>query len=167
MEIAQLPFGSIPFAASAVLSAIFCRKVIDQGASITTFKIQIIEFVVLSVIVTLGPLLTFSSKLLKVKAQGLLKYGSLISHHNQLFERKCVRGLAPEGETLLGSPDISSLADLGTSFETVKKMRIVPFGWRALALLVTATLVPLLPLFLITVPLKNIRDTILKILFGL
>lgn len=166
LGITQLAFGSISFAASAVLSGIFCRRVITQGVSIAAFKFQIVGFVILSVIVTLGPLLVFSDNLLKVKTRGLLKYGSLVSQHNQMFEQKWVRGQAPEGESLLGSPDVSSLADLGASFEAIKRMRILPFGLGTVIFLAIAAVVPLLPLFLITIPLEEIENVLLKILFG-
>ncbi|MDM9384974.1 hypothetical protein QUB80_30415 [Chlorogloeopsis sp. ULAP01] len=166
LGITQILFGSIPFVASAVLSANFCRKVITQGVSITTFQIQIIVFLTLSVIITLAPLLVFSSKMLKVKIWGLRQYGSLVSHHNLLFEQKWVRQEQHKEESPLGSPDISSLADLGASFEAIKKMRIVPFSLSAVIGLGSTIFAPLLPLFFITIPLEQIFDLAKKILFG-
>jgi hypothetical protein len=162
----QIPFGSIPFAISIVLSGNFCQKVIYQGVSIATFKFQIIIFLVLSLIFTLVPLLVFSGKLLKLKIQGFQRYSSLVSQHNLLFEQKWVKGKVPKGESPLGSPDISSLADLGASFETIKKMRIVPFGLGTVIILGSLIILPLLPLFLIAIPLEQITDIALKVLFG-
>ncbi len=166
LGITQISFGSISFAASTVLSGSYCQKVIYQGVSITKFKFQIIGFLVLSIISILGPLLVFSGKLLKVKIRAFQQYGSLVTQHNLLFEQKWITRQPPQGESLLGNPDMSSLADLGASFETIKKMRIVPFGLGTLIGLVSAIIVPLLPLFLITIPLEQITDMGLKILFG-
>ncbi|RUR79201.1 hypothetical protein ACF3DV_25785 [Chlorogloeopsis fritschii PCC 9212] len=69
-------------------------------------------------------------------------------------------------ESPLGSPDISSLADLGASFEAIKKMRIVPFSLSAVIGLGSTIFAPLLPLFFITIPLEQIFDLAKKILFG-
>lgn len=64
------------------------------------------------------------------------------------FDRKWVRGGAPEGESLVGSADIQSLADLANSFEVIQTMRLVPFGKEAVIQLVLAVALPIVPLLL-------------------
>lgn len=68
-------------------------------------------------IILLAPLLVFSPKLLMTKRRGLLEYSALANEYTQSFDRKWIRKENPEGELLLGSADIQSLADLGNSFE--------------------------------------------------
>ena len=51
---------------------------------------------------------------------------------------KWLRGGAPADDTLMGSGDIQSLADLGNSFEVVKGMKPVPFGKDTVLQLVAA-----------------------------
>ena len=113
----------------------------------------IIGYVLLILIVFLSPLLVFSPKLFEVKRKGLLEYGALANEYTQSFERKWIRREAPGGEPLLGSADIQSLADLGNSFEIVRKMRPVPFDlWTVIFPMVAAAAIPFLPLVLTVFP---------------
>jgi hypothetical protein len=64
------------------------------------------------------------------------------------------------GEIPPDSPDVSSLSGLKTSYETVKRMKFFPFEVRALVILAAAALVPMVPLILIQVPLREILKAI-------
>jgi hypothetical protein len=81
----------------------------------------------------------------------------------QGFEDKWIRGGTDEQP--LGTGDIQSLADLGNSFEFVRKMRVVPFGLDDVIALVAATAAPLLPLALTMMPLAELVGYLVKIVF--
>ena len=72
--------------------------------------------------------------------------------------------MPPEGEPLVGSADIQSLADLANSFEVVNRMQPVPFGKETIILLVVATALPVLPLMLTMFPLDELIKRLLGIL---
>jgi hypothetical protein len=99
-----------------------------------------------------------------VKRKGLLEYGALATGYTQSFDKKWVRGNAPEDEALLGSSDIQSLADLGNSFEIIRKMRLVPFGLMTIRSLAVATVIPFLPLLLTVIPAEEIVMKIIRFL---
>jgi hypothetical protein len=83
----------------------------------------------------------------------------LVCWHAQLFEDKWIRKIgATEGieESPLGSPDMSSLIDLNSSYQFAKNMRLFPFGMRALVAIAVAALLPMIPLILVEIPLKEI-----------
>jgi hypothetical protein len=61
-----------------------------------------------------------------------------------------------DGEQLLGSADIQSLADLANSFDVVQRMRLYPFGPSVVAILSAAVVLPLLPLALMQFPISEI-----------
>jgi len=69
---------------------------------------------------------SFFAETFGCEEDGLLEYGTLANEYTQSFERKWIRKEAPEGEALIGSADIQSLADLANSFEIVRKMRPAP-----------------------------------------
>ena len=54
----------------------------------------------------------------------------------------------PADERLLGTVDIQSLADLGTSAGVIDEMKTVPFSVTDVAYLTAVTLAPILPLLL-------------------
>ena len=81
------------------------------------------------------------------------------------FDQKWLRGGAPADEPLVGSADLQSLADLGNSFEIVKGMKPVPFGKDTLLQLAVISLAPVAPLVLTMIPLGELLDRFLHVVF--
>jgi hypothetical protein len=165
LGLAQAKYAIIIFALSSLLSSQMGQEILFGEASLANYKATIFVFVVLILIILLGPLLVFSPKLFDAKRKGLLEYGALANEYTQSFERKWIRREAPEGEVLIGSADIQSLADLGNSFEIVRKMRPAPFDL-ATAILptVAAAAIPFLPLTLTVFPLEELIKKIVEML---
>ena len=165
LGLAQVKYAIIIFALSSLLSSQMGQEILFGGASLASYKTTILGFVVLILIIFLGPLLVFSPKLFDTKRKGLLEYGALANEYTQSFERKWIRREAPEGEALIGSADIQSLADLANSFEIVRKMRPVPFDLAtAILTMVAAAAIPFLPLLLTTFPLEEILKNVIGML---
>ena len=96
---------------------------------------------------------------------GLVEYGGLAQRYVREFDQKWLRGGAPADEPLVGSGDIQSLADLGNSFEIVKGMKPVPFGKDTLLQLAVISLAPVAPLVLTMIPLGELLDRFLHVVF--
>lgn len=126
----------------------------------------IIGYVVLIVTVFLCPLVFFTPKLIQAKRRGLLEYGTLANEYTRSFDRKWIKGEPPEGEAILGSADLQSLADLGNSFDIVKKMRVFPFGRSSIISLAAFGVIPMSPLLLTVFPLEELVMKILKLLLS-
>jgi VIT1/CCC1 family predicted Fe2+/Mn2+ transporter len=83
------------------------------------------------------------------------------------FERKWnARGGAAE-ESLLGSADIQSLADMSTAVGIVNEMRIAPISMRLLIAFAMAALLPLLPLLLLKYPVTTLVEQVFTRLLSL
>src|SRR4029079_5298013 len=93
----------------------------------------------------LGPLLVFAGRLSSARRTGLAEYGTFAQRYVREFDNKWVRGGAPDGEALIGSADIQSLADLNNSFDVIRSMHIVPFTKETIFQLAVITLLPFLP----------------------
>jgi len=91
-------------------------------------------------------------------------YGAFAVTHNLMFHGKWVRGENPKGEPALGTPDISSLADLGNAYEVLDRMRPIPFDPSDAIALALAAVVPMAPLLLTVMPLGQIIDLVSKTL---
>ena len=74
------------------------------------------------------------------------------------------RGKAPDSETLLGSSDIQSLADLANSFQVVNNMGVYPFNRFNIAFVVAAAAIPMFPLLLTVISPEQILLKILNLL---
>jgi hypothetical protein len=60
---------------------------------------------------------------------------------------------------------MSSLADLAAAGDSVREMRMLPFGWRTFLLLVAAATAPFLPLVLTVIPLAELlKDAVMMLL---
>ena len=149
----------------AMLAGPLANRIFYLGAALPEFKLEIAVLVVFLVCVVLGPLLVFAPQLAEAKRTGNREYGTLAQRYVHEFDAKWLRGGAPADETLVGSGDIQSLADLSNSFEVVRTMRIAPVTTEALLLLVAATLAPLVPLALTMMSLEELLKRLLGIVF--
>jgi hypothetical protein len=161
---AQLRFGLIAFACGAVVAGQMGNAIAYQGATVGGLKFTIIAYCVVATLVLAAPLLLLVPTLLPVKKRGLLEYGALATGYTQTFDAKWVHGRPPEGETLLGSSDIQSLADLGNSFAIVRGMRAAPIDKGTLIGLAVAAVLPMAPVLILGTPADQLIRTVLKLL---
>jgi hypothetical protein len=157
-------FGPILFAQGTMLAGVIASRVLFNGESLLTFKLQIGGFVAFFVFVILGPLVMFTPQMGRAKRRGLADYGLLAQRYVEGFEQKWVRDTAPS-EELLGAADIQSLADLGNSYALVRDMRNVPFGLEDISRLAAATAAPLLPLMLTILSPEELIMRIIGVVF--
>jgi len=162
---AQAKYGMVILAVSSVIASAIAEEILFGGRSLLEYKFLIAAHVALVLLLFLGPLLVFSPRLLEVKRRGLLEYGALANKYTLAFDRKWIKGEAPEGEMLIGSADIQSLADLGNSFEYVRGMRLIPVDRNSIIPLIASAILPMAPLVLTMFPLDELLLKILGILF--
>jgi hypothetical protein len=157
-------FAFITFAIGAVISGIFANQVLYEKFPITAISAPTIAVALVLVLYIQIPAVFFFPMLRLTKRRAIFEYGALALSYTAEFDSKWIRGKHDPEEQLMGSGDIQSLADLGNSYLIVEGMRLVPFGWKTTAGLAVSFLLPILPLFLTVVPLKDIVKTLMKIL---
>jgi hypothetical protein len=157
-------FGVIVFALSSVASAAIASRILFGGATLEEFELIYAALIVLVLFVFAGPLLVFAPKLFRLKFDGLFRYGTLASQYTQAFDHKWLGGNKPAQESLLGTADIQSLADLGNSYELVRKMRIVPIEMIDFVGIALPAVIPALPLAATVMPVGDILKGVLKLL---
>jgi hypothetical protein len=158
-------FGPILFAQGALVAGMIASRVLYDGQSLLSFKIEALGYVVLFVTCILGPLCVFTPQLALTKRLGLAEYGLLASQYVFGFESKWVTKAVPEMTDLLGTGDIQSLADLGNSYSFVRQMRLVPFGLDDVGRLAAITAAPLLPLLLTIWSVEELLVHVAKVIF--
>jgi hypothetical protein len=160
----QSKFAIIILALSSVVAAAIANLVIYGGESLVSFKFMVAMFVVLILIIFLGPLIVFTPKLIELKRKGLLEYSALATTYVRSFDKKWLRGDNEQNEPLLGTGDIQSLADLSTSVENIGTMKAFSVGPGVVKGLVVAAVVPFLPLVATVIPLKDLLKQIMGLL---
>ena len=150
---------------SAMSAGLVASRIFHQGASLADFKLEIVSLVVFSMFLVLGPLTVFAPHILAAKRRGKKEYGVLGTELAREFDRRWVRNPDHDNLPLLGSPDISSLADFDQTYSVIKEMKAVPFNRDLLLQLVWATLTPFSPLVFTMIPLEELLDRIIKTVF--
>jgi hypothetical protein len=162
---AHVSLSIFPFAIGCVLVAEVAFRVRFEGMDLATLRTMgplLAAYLFFVEFVTFGPLLLFVPLLAAVRREGLQSYGTLVQRHNQLFHEKWIDGSMAAGKPLLGDGDMSSLADLGSSFAIVRQMRIFPVGRDQLIQVAIVACLPGLPLLLLVLPFAEV----LRLLFG-
>jgi hypothetical protein len=160
--IEKLPaaFSLFAFAVSAVLASRLAHDVVYHGVHVQSLKLLVGVFVIVLVVLCLAPLTVFIPKLAAAKRQALLEYGGLVGQHGRLVRGRWILGEPVDEHPLLQAPEIGPVADTLSLYESVVKMRPAPIGKVALLTIALPAALPMLALFAIEVPIK---DLLLKI----
>jgi hypothetical protein len=162
LGLASAAFAPLAFAHGAFVSGWIASRIFQQGAALLDFKFVIVVVTIWVLLIFLAPFLLFSGRLAQAWRQGEYDYGPLAERYAREFDQKWVHGDQPSAETLLGHPDIQSLADMGNAYSFVNRMRFAPITRAAVIQLAAATLAPIAPLALTMMPIGEL----LKLLFG-
>ncbi len=136
-----------------------------QNGPLASFKLEIVVLVVLMMILVIGPLTVFAPKILAAKRRGLREYGRFAADYSRNFDRRWMCGADGTGEEALGSADIQSLADLDGAVSIIRSMTAFPVGRDQILQLIVATIIPFAPLLLTAIPLEQLLDRIIGVVF--
>ena len=150
---------------SAMSAGLVASRIFHEGASLAEFKIEIVSLVLFGMVLVLGPLTVFAPQILLAKRRGKREYGAFAADYTREFDRRWLRNADHDETPLLGASDIQSLADLDTAYSVIKDIRAVPFSRDLLLQLVWATLAPFAPLVFTMIPLEELLDRMIKIVF--
>lgn len=158
-------YAPVLLAQGTVLAGLVASQIFFAGRNLMDFKVQILAYLGVLIVPLLIPLTVFLPRLAEAKRQGLRDGGRLATRYVRQFTAKWIPGDVATDRELLGSGDLQSLADLGTSCSVVSEMRLVPFGLTDVARLVIVAAVPFLPLTLTTFSLEELADQLIKVIF--
>lgn len=158
-------FTPLATAHGFLLAAMMANRIFYFGATLPQFKAEVAIMAGFLLCLIQAPLLVFLPQLSQAKRTGLREYGVLAQRYVREFDAKWLRGGAPADEPLVGSGDIQSLADLGTSHEVVRSMRIVPVTKQLVLQTLAAAVLPIAPLALTMMSLETLLKKLVGILF--
>jgi hypothetical protein len=148
----------IVFALSSLVSAQIGLELM-HGRSLVEFRVELVAFFAVSVLVLFSPFLVFSRQLFEARMHGLLEYGVLAAQYTRTFHAKWIGGASRDD--LLGTGDIQSLADLANSYAVVRSLRVVPFEPINVLVIALAVALPFTPLvFFIVSPTDIVKGLI-------
>ncbi len=150
-----------------ILSGVICDRILYTGKALPYFKTEMASVVLFLMLVALTPLSFFVARLVKARLTSLREIGVLASDYVDSFRAKWTeRSPREEGaESLLGTSDIQSLADLGNAYTSISEMRVLPFSLKTIVRLGALIAAPLAPLALTMMPLHQALNGLIKLLF--
>jgi hypothetical protein len=162
LGLVPVAFTPISFAAATVIGATWRHDILVHGAKLMSFKLEAIVLLIMIAIVALGPLAFFVPKLGELRRKGILEYGVLGQIQSRDFHEKWIRMRAGHDPEFLAAPESSSLADYGSSYSNIVKLRPFVVDQSALIALAISVALPMLPAVLAVIPLIVVIQDLLK-----
>lgn len=157
-------FSLVVFAMSVVMVSRWEHDVLYHGAQSTSFNILRAVFVAMMFLLFLSPLTFFSRGLRRLKQHSLLDYGALVGQHGRFVQRRWIFGNDIKNAALLQAPELGPVSDTVAMYKVVEDIRIILIGKRSLLAIGLPALLPMLPLWAIDIPLKELVMKLLEAL---
>ena len=135
---------------------------VQLGASPQTFSAEVAGVVFGLVAMAVLPLTFFCLHLGRARSKGAGQYGEMSMRYVDEFRSKWIYGNHSPTETLVGTPDLQSLADLHSGYDVVTSIKLLPASIGQMLRLAAFVLLPFVPLTLTTVPIDELAGRILK-----
>lgn len=156
-------FAIVALALAIIGAGRLANDVVHYGLSPFAHKYVVVAGLVGIIALFLAPLLVFTPRLLSEWRRGVFEYGALAGRLGRDFERKWLgdgNGARARG---LEAPDFSAVEDLYQITANVHAMRLVPVDAGSLAALVTAILLPFVPVVLLSLPLGTVFGAVARL----
>jgi hypothetical protein len=108
---AQQHFGILFAAFGAALAGQYATGITYFGMPLKDARVPMMIFVLISVLIVLGPLTILTPTLIKTRRNGLARYSEAARRLTASFESKWIDAPAAAQESMLGNPEPSSLTD--------------------------------------------------------
>ena len=157
-------FSPVAFTFGVVAAGSAATRVYYLGVTLEGIQKTIVGVLILVLIVFVSPLLVFAYKLHRAKMLGIFAYGGLAEGVGRSFEEKWLANYEKYASGALEATDFSATTDLYGVVSNVYEMRVLPFDFRGLITLAVSTLIPFLPVVLMTIPLKEFLQAVMRLL---
>ena len=158
-------FAIFIFAYAATGSGVFAREILFDRVPIQTLKIPVAAFIVIALILFLGPLFMFAPALLRTRRKALHEYSTLGGKLGRLYHQKWVEGVEAWRRFIaFRSPTIPRLPTIAATSNSSNRPDLFPFEPRTAIFLALAGLLPLVPLLATVMPMQEIFELLLKVL---
>jgi hypothetical protein len=147
-------------AVSVVIAGRWGHDVLYHGVHVDSLKPLAAVLVGAAVLLINGPLLMLGRNLRAFKRKSLMEYGALMGRHNRLVHEKWICSREVGTPDILYSPELGPYADIVTIYDAVARMRPAPISKRSLVPVVLAAGLPLLPVFAIEIPIRQLLGSL-------
>jgi hypothetical protein len=157
-------FLLLALALSVPIAGTVAQGILFAGRSLPDFAYVIAAIVIVEMVIFIGPLFLLGPALLRARTRGIFQYGSLAEAVGQQFESRWLRSGGDVTAEALSAPDFSATTDLYSIAANAHGMGLVPLKLVQVVPLVTAILLPFVPVVLVALPLNQILSYAAKLI---
>jgi hypothetical protein len=158
-------FSALGFAFGTIVAGSLANQEARGEVSLEQYRLDFAALALFVVVLFGAPLLLFSGPLLRTLRRGVYRYGRLAAGVGAQLERKWLGAGTSLDEQSLGVQDFSAVNDLYQMAGNVYAMRLLVVDVRSIALLLVATVFPLLAVAAASLPLDVLRQVLSNLLF--
>jgi hypothetical protein len=162
--LAQRGFSFVFFVCGIVISSNMVALFAAQQISFDTVKIEVLAFVLLSLITIFSPLVFFTRKLIWAKYLGHLYLGKAGVYASERFEDDWVSRLSEGKAKPEGVMDASDQGDFTAVYRYLQDLSAVPFRLGDLVQISLTLFVPFIPVFFMHYSVVELLEKILGVL---
>jgi len=147
--LAQRNFLMFFMACGMAISCVMINFLLNTGISFDTLKIQILGYIIFSIIMIIFPLLFFMRKLAKTKYDGLLDLSRAGLNLSNKYEEEWVKPMGTEKNIAEDTVDPSMQVDYSGVYLLLQDLRIIPIRLGDVMIMAVALYLPFIPIFFI------------------
>ena len=165
LSLALWGYCPLAFALGVIMAGGLANQ-IRAGASIYDFRFLVVALLLIVLAFFVAPFLVFTPVLRGLRGRGTVEYGTLSCAVGHEFEAKwCNNGGGNDKSEALATPDFSATIDLYSTVSNVYQIRYLPLGPKEVGELIVFTLIPFVPVVLLSVPVDTLLRDLKQILF--
>jgi hypothetical protein len=158
-------FSALGLAFGTIVAGSLANRGLRGGLTLSEYQRDFVALALFVVVLFGAPLLLFSGPLLRTLRRGVYRYGRLAAGVGSQLEHKWLGGGTALDEQSLEVQDFSAVTDLYQIASNVYAMRLLVVDVRSIAILLVATVLPLLAVATASLPLDVLRQVLSDLLF--
>jgi len=157
-------FLPVVIAGATAVGSVLRYQALHSAFSHESLATGLVLWVMVVLLIFVGPLTFFAPKLTHLYRVGYVEYGSLAHLHAEQFQEKWVHRRQANLKELLAAPEMETLIHLAESVDRLRRITLIPIDRFTLIQLIVAAAVPMLPVILTLVPLSELLKMIFRAL---
>ena len=157
-------FLPVVIAGATAVGSVLRYQALHSEFSNESLATGLVVWVIIILLIFVGPLGFFAAKLTHLYRAGYVEYGSLAHLHAEQFQEKWVHQRQGNLGDLLVAQEINTLSNLASSLDRVRRITLIPIDRLTLIEVIVAAAVPMLPVILTQVPLSELLRMIFRAL---
>lgn len=157
----QLPFS---FCLGVGLAGAIANRVFHEGQQVLAYRFLAPVLIAAALLISVAPYFFFTPTLMRMRRQGMLRYGALAHSVGEQFEQKWLDRAHNLDQDVLTVPDFNATGNLYAVAQNIEDIRVVPVGAVDVYVFIAAALVPCIPVVIGAIPFDVLLKAAMKLL---